>query len=239
MKQRRIYTSKGWQIALTILLIPAVAFAIVNWYQDNYSRLPVLGGIELENGKKVPHHIHPFTLINQDAQWFRFTEKEDKIIVANFFFTSCGSICPKMTKHLQSVASIFATDSAIQFISFTVDPGRDIPVTLKRYAAAYHIDSTQWNLLTGNKKDIYRLARKEFFLTATDGDGGENDFIHSDQLVLLDGQQQIRGYYSGVDNKQVAQLIHDIKKLRHEEESYRMHHSCSINSLSRASECPF
>lgn len=210
MKRRTIY------ITLAILLIPAITFAIVNWYQDKYNRLPVLGGTELENGKEVPHHVHPFTLINQDGQPFHFTARQDKIIIANFFFTSCGSICPKMTRHLQSVASTFAPDSIIQFISFTVDPERDMSAALKRYAAVYNIDSPQWNLLTGSKKDIYRLARKEFFLTVTDGDGGPNDFIHSDQLVLLDKHQQIRGYYSGVDDQQVAQLIHDIKKLRHE-----------------------
>lgn len=210
MKRRTIH------IVLVILLIPAIAFAFVNWYQDKYNRLPVLGGTELFNGKEVPHQVHPFTLFNQNGQLFYFPTDQNKIIVANFFFTSCSSICPKMTKHLQSVATRFSTDTTIQFISFTVDPERDTPATLKRYAVAYEIDSNQWHLLTGSKKDIYRLARKEFFLTATDGDGGPNDFIHSDQLVLLDKRQQIRGYYSGVNDQQVAQLIHDIKKLHHE-----------------------
>jgi protein SCO1/2 len=196
--------------------VPLFAFLLVDWYENKYDRLPVLGGTMQVNGKEMPHRVHPFTLVNQDGQLFYSAVWQQKIVVVNFFFTHCGSICPKMTWHLQSVAKAFVGNQQIQLVSCTVDPERDTPLVLKQYAAAYDIDSSQWNLLTGKKKDIYRLARKEFFLTATDGDGGENDFIHSDQLVLLDGQQQIRGYYSGIDDKQVKQLIHDIKKLSHE-----------------------
>lgn len=216
MPLKVIYKSGSFRIALLLLLIPLFAFAVVHWYENKYEQLPVLGGTDGVNGKEVAHYVHPFTLINQDGQLFHSNIWQHKIVVVNFFFTHCGSICPNMMRHLQTVAKAFVGNKTIQLVSFTVDPERDSAAMLKRYATAYTIDSSQWTLLTGHKKDIYRLARKEFFLTATDGDGGESDFIHSDQLVLLDSHQQIRGYYSGVNDQQVMQLIHDIKKLSHE-----------------------
>ena len=212
----KLYRQKTILIALAMLLLPLLAFALVNWWENKYDRLPVLGPVTQIDGKAMTHYVHSFELTNQDGQLFRSSVWQNKIVIVNFFFTRCGSICPKMTKHLQSVANAFSADSTIRIVSLTVDPDRDTPVVLQQYAVAYTMDNRQWTLLTGNKKSIYRLARKDFFLTATDGDGGENDFIHSDQLVLLDGHQQIRGYYSGVDDSQVAQLIHDINKLRHE-----------------------
>lgn len=212
----KLYRQKTILIALAMLLLPFLAFALVNWWENKYDRLPVLGPVTQINGKAVQHYVHSFALTNQDGQLFRSSAWKNRIVIVNFFFTRCGSICPKMTKHLQSVANTFSADSTIRIVSLTVDPERDTPAALQQYAAAYNMNNRQWTLLTGDKKDIYRLARKDFFLTATDGDGGENDFIHSDQLVLLDSHQQIRGYYSGIDDKQVAQLIHDIKKLRHE-----------------------
>lgn len=216
MKLNKIYRQKTILIALAILLLPLLAFALVNWLENKYDRLPVLGPVIRINGKAMPHQVHAFVLTNQEGRLFQSSAWQNKIVIVNFFFTRCGNICPKMTKHLQSVAKAFSADSTIQIVSLTVDPERDTPAALQQYAVAYNMNNQQWALLTGDKKAIYRLARKEFFLTATDGDGGENDFIHSDQLVLLDDHQQIRGYYSGVDDKQVAQLIHDIKKLRHE-----------------------
>ena len=100
--------------------------------------------------------------------------------------------------------------------SFTVDPVSDSISVLQNYAMKYGVSADQWQLLTGDKKQIYRLARNSFRVVATDGDGGPGDFIHSEKLILLDKEQRIRGYYDGTSQKEVNKLIRDIKKLRNE-----------------------
>jgi protein SCO1 len=137
----------------------------------------------------------------------------NKVVVVNFFFTHCPSVCPKMMGNLKKVQNAVKNDTPLLLNSITVDPERDSAAALAVYANRFEIDQSNWNLLTGDKKEIYRLARKSFLVTATDGDGGENDFIHSDQLILIDGNHRIRGFYSGVSNNAVNQLISDIKKL--------------------------
>ena len=121
-----------------------------------------------------------------------------------------------MTKSLIRIQEAFKTDAEILISSFTVDPERDSSAQLKKYARQYNVDTRNWNLLTGDKKEIYKLARNSFMLVATDGDGGPDDFIHSESLVLIDKQKKIRGYYNGTSNDEVNQLIIDIKKLKHE-----------------------
>jgi protein SCO1/2 len=104
----------------------------------------------------------------------------------------------------------------IRLASITVDPERDNPGVLKNYAQRMKIETGNWDLLTGTKKDIYRMARNSFLAVATDGDGGPEDFIHSEKLVLIDKQKRIRGFYTGTSDQEVKQLIIDIKKLLHE-----------------------
>lgn len=196
--------------------MPLLVYATVNWYQNEYESLPVLGADELINGVVQQHHIDSFTFINQDGKLFSSEELKNKIVLANFFFTGCGSVCPKMMSHVKAVQQRFSNDPKLAIISFTVDPQRDNVEKLKAYALHYNINNSQWNLLTGNKRGIYRLARKSFYLTATDGDGGDDDFIHSEQLVLIDKQQRIRGYYKGTDDKETEALKKDILKLEYE-----------------------
>lgn len=101
-------------------------------------------------------------------------------------------------------------------VSFTVDPQRDSIQQLKSYATRMGLNTNHWDLLTGDKKEIYRLARKSFLVVAADGDGGADDFIHSDKLVLIDRRLQIRGFYDGTENEDIKQLLIDINKLKHE-----------------------
>ena len=121
-----------------------------------------------------------------------------------------------MTKNLKDVAIAFKNDHEILISSFTVDPYRDSARQLKSFSKRMNIDNSNWHLLTGDKKEIYRLARNSFFIVATDGDGGPADFIHSEKLVLIDKQKRIRDYYEGTNEREVQRLIHDIKKLREE-----------------------
>lgn len=188
-----------------VLITPISVFAIVNWMEKKWADLPVYKG---EN-----YTLADFSLQNQNGQTVSLKDWNNKIVVVDFFFTHCLSICPKLTKNLKRVQAAYATDPALLLNSFSVDPTRDSVGRLKAYANQFGL-AGNWNLLTGNKTDIYRLAHKSFSVTAIDG--GEQDFIHTDKLVLIDKQNRIRGYYSGTSDSDVQQLITDIQKLKHE-----------------------
>jgi protein SCO1/2 len=195
---------------MLVFILPVTAWALLNLYERKFVALPVMG-------KTKEHRIGNFKLINQDGKIITMGNWEGKIVVANFFFTHCPVICPKMTNSLKKVNKIFENDQTVLINSFSVDPERDSAAQLKKYAGYFVINTGNWDLLTGDKKQIYKLARNSFMVVATDGDGGPEDFIHSEKLVLVDKQKRIRGYYDGSSNKETEQLITDIKKLKHEE----------------------
>lgn len=201
---------------LLVFVVPLIAFAAINWLDSRFSDLPVLGPEKKESGRKVPHTISGFSLTNQEGQTITLDDWKGKIVVANFFFTHCPSICPAMVRQLLKVQKGYVNDPEVLISSFTVDPERDSVQQLKDFSSTMGIDKDKWQLLTGEKKDIYRLARNSFMIVATDGDGGPEDFIHSEKLVLIDKEKRIRGYYQGTDEKEVEQLILDIKKLKDE-----------------------
>lgn len=194
-----------WLFFIGVLVVPAGLWAIVKWHEQRYASLPVLGPKD--------HVIGQFQVFDQDGNNTTSAAINGRIVVANFFFTHCPVVCPKMMQQLKRVQSSGNTD--LLFISFSVDPERDSIGVLKRYSDKHGIGHN-WKLLTGSKREIYRLARKDFLLLATDGDGGPDDFIHSDNLVLIDAHKRIRGFYKGTDERDVDQLIHDIQKLHHE-----------------------
>jgi protein SCO1/2 len=191
-----------------VLVIPISVFAIVHWIENKGRALPVYEG---ENFTVIN-----FQLTNQDNQIVTLQDWKDKIVVADFFFTHCPVICPKMTNNLKKVQGAFNGRNDLLFNSFSVDPLRDSVQQLNVFAKRFGVTGN-WNLLTGEKALIYRLARKGFSVAANDGDGGDHDFIHSDKLVLLDKKGRIRGYYSGTSDNDVLQIINDIKKLYNEE----------------------
>lgn len=200
-----------------ILLVFAAPFAantLVNWYEGS-GPLPVVKA-KATGRERKDHHIENFHLLNQDAKAIDIDAWNGKIVVADFFFTHCPVICPKMTASLKRVQEKYAGDTGIRLASFTVDPERDSCGQLGKHAKKFNLDTRNWDLLTGNKKEIYRLARNSFMVVATDGDGGPADFIHSEKLVLVDTKKRIRGYYDGTDEKEVYKLLHDIKKLKNE-----------------------
>jgi protein SCO1 len=203
---KRISTT--WFFMTAVLVLPVVAFAIYNRYENKFEKLPVYG--------KENHRIQSFSFTNQDNKQTTLATIDAEIIVADFFFTHCPVVCPKMTRSLKRVQDKFSSDKNIHILSFTVDPERDDAAQLKKYALQFGINANQWTLLTGDKKELYKLARNGFMIAATDGDGGPDDFIHSEKLVLLDAQRRIRGYYDGTNEKEVNKLLNDIKKLKHE-----------------------
>ena len=200
-------SSSVWLFFGGVILLPFIVYGIANWYDKTQKPLPVFGPAD--------HTLLDFNLINQHGNKATLNDWKNKIVVADFFFTHCPSICPEMTKNMKIVIENFPGND-IQLASFSVDPDRDNIARLTEYAGLFNIPDG-WSLLTGNKKDIYMLARKSFLVDATDGDGGQNDFIHSDRLVLIDKKKRIRGFYDGTDNSAVNQLIRDIKKLQSED----------------------
>jgi len=193
---------------LLVFIVPLTAYALLNVYERRWEKLPVYA-----SGRPVAD----FTLTNQDGKEVSTALWSNKIVVSNFFFSHCPVVCPKMMANLKRVNISLQGDKEILINSFSVDPERDSVARLKKYADQFGIDTRQWDLLTGQKKDIYKLARNSFMVVATDGDGGPADFIHSDKLVLIDKQKRIRGYYDGTSETETNQLLLDIKKLKHED----------------------
>lgn len=192
---------------ITILIVPLVAVGILNFVESNFAKLPVYNRA---------HSLGNYHFINQNGMTKDTTAWSGKIVLVNFFFTHCPVVCPRMMSNLVKVHERYQSDTSLLFTSFTVDPERDSVSQLHSYAAQRKISYENWDLLTGNKKEIYALARNGFMVVATDGDGGADDFIHSDKVVLLDKKKNIRGYYDGTNSNDIDQLIKDIKKLENE-----------------------
>ena len=202
----------------SLIVVPFTVFGVMRWVNNNYTTLPYYGSKDTQraSSKEENFTVPSFSFTNQSNLALTDGFVEDKIWVADYFFTKCTSICPKLSSHLEKVQEAFKDDSEVKLISFTVDPERDTPATLKTCAANYHANLSQWQFVTGSKKDLYAFARKGLFIIATDGDGGADDFIHSDNLVLIDKHKHIRGYYDGTSDAQVEQLIKDIQRLKKE-----------------------
>ena len=164
--------------------------------------------------QKKYHRIADFSLTNQNGQIITQEDYKDKIYVADFFFTTCQTICPIMTKHMKDIQNAFITDNDIKILSHTVTPDIDSVAQLKRYAQEKGVNATKWNLVTGDKKQIYELARKSYLAVKDDGDGGPFDMIHTENFMLIDKERQIRGFYDGTDLKEIERLIDDIKTLK-------------------------
>ncbi len=162
------------------------------------------------------HKISNFSLINQNGKIITQKDYEDKIYVADFFFTRCQTICPIMTNNMVKIQEAFNDDDNIMLLSHSVTPVMDSIPVLKSYADMKGVDDKKWNITTGDKSHIYELARKSYFAVVDEGDGGLQDFIHTENFVLVDKKRQIRGYYDGTDAKDIDRLIDDIKLLQQE-----------------------
>jgi len=164
--------------------------------------------------QKRYHKIADFSLTNQNGKTITQEDYKNKIYVADFFFTTCQTICPIMTKNMHEVQKQFITDDEVMILSHTVTPDIDTVAQLKRYAKEKNVNASKWNLVTGDKKQIYELARKSYLAVKDDGDGGPFDMIHTENFMLIDKERQIRGFYDGTDMEEIERLIDDIKTLK-------------------------
>ena len=165
----------------------------------------------------ITHTISNFSLLNQDSLYVTQQIIENKIHVANFIFTTCGSICPVMTKNMKIVNDSLADDGSIVFLSYSVTPWIDIPHKLKKYMARNEIVNPNWQFITGNKADIYTLARKSYFAEEDIGFSKDStEFLHTEHFILVDKTKRIRGVYNGTLTLEMNQLLADIKNLQTE-----------------------
>jgi len=159
------------------------------------------------------HKISNFNLINQNGEKITHEFYNDKIYIADFFFTTCQDICPIMTKNMYKLQEELKNESDILFLSHTVIPEIDTVQQLKKYSIENKVDESRWNLVTGDKKQIYELARKSY-LAVEDSEYGEFDMIHTENFMLVDKERQIRGFYDGTNDLEIERLIQDIKILK-------------------------
>lgn len=166
------------------------------------------------------HKTQNITLVNQLGDTVSLYDIHDRVIVADFFFTRCPSICPKMTANMAALQQSFSHNnkdgrkiidsSIVRFLSFSIDPERDSVPVLKKYADKFHVDHDNWWMLTGKKKTIYDFALNELKLGLVDGEGVDTSFIHTQKLVLLDKDYVVRGYYNSLDKSSLSALAKDI-----------------------------
>ena len=214
--RKRDFITVGFIIAFS-----AVAITLFYTILKPVETLPIYQPAEI-NDKLVDssvihvskyHKISDFELTNQNGQIITQEFYKNKIYVADFFFTTCQDICPIMTKNMFRLQEELKDDNDILFLSHTVIPEVDTVQQLKKYAVENNVDDFKWNLVTGEKKQIYDLARKSY-LAVEDAEYGKFDMIHTENFILIDKQRQIRGFYDGTNDDEIEQLISDIKILK-------------------------
>lgn len=205
-----------------ILLIPVLIFLFLKGFGSNTYQLPIFyeKGLDNQFGEcpitdTVQHHIPEFDFINQLGENIGSTEMKDHVTVVNFFFTSCPSICPKMSSEMERVNDMFRDYPDVRIMSISIDPEYDTPEILSEYAEKHNAEAGKWDFLTGGVAETYQLAKCGFVIPAIDGLGIPDDFIHSDKFILVDKLGRIRGYYGGTEREDVDLLMVEIKVLLH------------------------
>jgi len=209
------------------VLVPLVSYLIVKTASENAVAMPPRYYYDsvittLKDGKQITdtlwHPVNDFSLTNQLGHDVSLTQLKGKVIVADFFFTHCPSICPYLTRNLKKLQDALEIKNnanepdtnSVQLLSFSVDPERDSASVLKKYADKYGVDPDMWWLLTGPKKTIYDFALSELKMGISDAGGADSNFIHTQKMVLLDRDHVVRGYYDGLDSVELTKLVRDI-----------------------------
>lgn len=201
---------------------------ITVFYQllDTEERLPIWNPIDVNRklvdysvrNKSKNHRIADFQLTNQNGETITQENYKDKIYIADFFFTRCKTICIKMAYNMHELQEFYKEDDDIMFLSHSVTPVMDSVPVLKAYAEEKGVIDGKWNVTTGAKKHIYDLARKSYFAAEDEGDGGDQDFIHTNLFILVDKERRIRGFYDGTELEAMEKLKLDMTILKKEYE---------------------
>ena len=218
----RTFFAKYKFFAVVLLVISAIVISLFYNALNPEKRLPVyqpsMVSQELVDSalhyKKKYHTIADLELINQNGKTITEQDYKNKIYVADFFFTTCLTICPIMTKNMAAVQEEIASYPDVMLLSHSVTPQIDTVAQLRRYADEKGVLDEKWNLVTGDKAQIYELARKSYLAVKTDGNGGEFDMVHTESFILVDKERRIRGYYDGTNVEEMDKLLKDIEVLR-------------------------
>ena len=202
------------------IIIIFLIYNTLNLYQPLPIYQPTMVNAELVDStiqyQKKYHKIADFSLTNQNGKTITQNDYKDKIYVADFFFTTCQTICPIMTDHMVDIQKEILNDDEVMLLSHSVTPKIDSVAQLKRYAKKKGVNDAKWNLVTGDKKQIYELARKSYLAVKDNGDGGPFDMVHTENFMLIDKKRQIRGFYDGTNPEDISRLLDDIKILKKE-----------------------
>lgn len=202
-----------WILALVPLGL-LVWFALKKQEQRPLRQLLYFGPKHYEKATDTVYHRVPdFKFVNQYGESVTNATFADKIYVTEYFFTTCQSICPIMNGHLEHIYAQFRNEPDLMFLSHTVDPETDSVPVLRAYAESHGVTDRRWHFVTGPKTELYELARKGYILNAEKGDGGPDDFIHTQNFALVDKERHIRGYYDGTDSTDMQRLVTEIKLL--------------------------
>ena len=202
------------------IIIIAIIYNTLNVYQSLPIYQPTMVSTELVDStiqhQKKYHKIADFSLTNQNGKTITQNTYKDKIYVVDFFFTTCQTICPIMTDHMVVIQKEIIDDPDVMLLSHSVTPEIDNVAQLKRYAEKKGVNAKKWNLVTGDKKEIYKLARKSYLAVKDNGDGGPFDMVHTENFMLIDKKRQIRGFYDGTNSEDIDRLLEDIQILKEE-----------------------
>lgn len=201
-------------------LIPVILFCITTISiiscESSSRKLPILGEREFINGDSVYHTIPDFSFTNQDNQTITHKNYEGKIYVADFFFTTCPTICPIMKKQMLRVYEKFKENPKVGILSHSIDPRHDSVQVLKEYAARLGVKSKMWNFVTGEKAKIYEIGEKSYYVTAGEDSTAAGGIIHSGAFILVDTKRRVRGVYDGTKETDVTKLLKDMDVLLNE-----------------------
>jgi protein SCO1/2 len=213
------YKKFGIFFSILCLIIIAIIYSILNVKKPLPIYQPVnfetkLVDSSIQHVKKY-HTVADFKLINQNGDTITQDTYKDKIYIADFFFTTCQTICPIMTDHMVHIQNEILEDNEIMLLSHSVTPEIDSVAQLKRYAEKKGVIDSKWNLVTGDRKQIYDLARKSYLVVEDDGMGNYG-MVHTENFALIDKKGQIRGVYSGIRKTAIDSLLQDIETLKEE-----------------------
>lgn len=195
--------------------IRVLLFALIFAGCTKTNKLPILGEVSIDplTGKNRYYQAPEFLLKNQFDHEVSHHDFENKIQVVDFFFTSCPTICPKMTKHLKLVEKAFEKIDKVAIVSYSIDYKNDSPERLKDYSENYKINNNKWTFLIGESDAVFELSKDYKVRAFNDGNVNQRNIIHDGTFVLVDGKRRIRGYYDGLSVKDTKRLILDIDKL--------------------------
>lgn len=209
------FNMKNLQFASASFLIITIVFAACT-PKAIEKPLPIFGEREVNGVDTTYHTIAPFQFVDQDSTIITNETFNGKIYIADFFFTSCRTICPIMKTQMLRVYDSLKNDSDVLILSHTIDPEYDTVALLRDFAKRLGVESSKWHFVTGVQDSIYKIAQTSYFATAMEDESEPDGFIHSGAFLLLDKQQRIRGKYDGTKEEEVNKLIKDIKRLKKE-----------------------